>query len=135
MSRTTQSKKPDGVFRWTKELRADYDKELKKAMKKYEEGRNKKLMEDTEKMNNAVSKKILFTWSPEETPEQFKERFLKDFKKKHGIVPTPTPSSTRKTSPPKVTPSTNRNKTKKTHWLSRFTSRFLRKPLSIIHEE
>jgi intergrase/recombinase len=131
----SSSKKQGSVFRWTKKFRADYDAELEEAMKKYEEGRNKKLAEDTEKMKRAVRQNSVFVSSPEETPEQFKERFLKDFKKKHSRVPTPTPSSTRKTSPPKVTKSTNINKTKKTHWLSRFTPRFLRKPLSIIHEE
>jgi intergrase/recombinase len=127
----SSSKKQDSVFRWTTKLRADYDKELKKAMKKYEEGRNKKLMEDTEKMKKAVRQNSVFVSSPEEIPEQFKKKFLRDFKKKHGIVPTPTSSSTQKISPPKLTKSTN--KTKK-HWLSRFTPRFLRKSLSTIAE-
>jgi intergrase/recombinase len=135
MSSKTPSKKKHGRDSIPKKFREQYDAELEEAMKKYEEGRNKKLMKDTEKMKKAVRQNSVFVSSPEETPEQFKERFLKDFKKKHGIVPTPTPSSTRKTSPPKVTPSTNRNKTKKIDWLYRFTPRFLRKPLSIIHEE
>jgi len=137
-SSKTPSKKKHGRDSIPEELRADYDAELKEAMKKFEKEFDDKNWKDNDTRLNAASRSSLFTWSPELTREQFEKKFLTKFKLKHGLIKLANPRSTQN--------KTNKNKTKKSDLLPRFTlrlpelsSRFSRKKLAPklapIHEE